>query len=79
MPETSIGFFTDVGSSYFFNIKVKPAVAKYLALTGQRLNASELLEHGFATHYVLSENIPRLKKAIVDFTIKKNVSIKKIE
>ena len=48
MPETSIGFFTDVGASYFLNVKVKsglmrPAVARFLALTGQRLKCCELM------------------------------------
>ena len=40
MPEANIGFFPDVGASYFLS-KIKNNLGKYLALTGCRLNASE--------------------------------------
>ena len=36
MPEAKIGFFTDVGSSYFLP-KLKNKIGFYLALTGSRL------------------------------------------
>lgn len=40
MPEVSIGFFPDVGASYFLN-QIENDVGKYLALTACHLNASE--------------------------------------
>ena len=40
MPEISIGFFPDVGASYFLS-QIKQGIGKYLALTACRLNASE--------------------------------------
>ena len=42
MPETAIGFFTDVGASYFLS-RIGLPLALYVALTGQRLTANELL------------------------------------
>lgn len=40
MPEISIGFFPDVGASYFLS-QIKGGIGKYLALTAYRLNARE--------------------------------------
>ena len=40
MPEVSIGFFPDVGASYFLN-RIPKDFGRYLALTACRLNASE--------------------------------------
>ena len=54
MPETGIGFFTDVGGSYFLP-RVKNndiSLGLYLGLTGQRLKAKELVQWGVATHFV---------------------------
>ena len=40
MPEVSIGFFPDVGASYFLN-QIENDMGRYLALTACHLNASE--------------------------------------
>ena len=40
MPEISIGFFSDVGASYFLN-QINKDIGRYLALTACHLNASE--------------------------------------
>lgn len=40
MPEISIGFFPDVGASYFLN-QIPKNIGLYLALTAYKLNASE--------------------------------------
>ena len=60
MPETAIGFFTDVGASYFLP-RIGLPFALYIALTGQRLTADELLKTGLANGYVPSANIEKLK------------------
>ena len=55
MPETGIGFFTDVGGSYFLpRVKSNIRHGLYLGLTGHRLKAKELVQWGIATHYVPS-------------------------
>ena len=50
MPETAIGFFPDVGGSYFLS-RLNKGIGLYLALTGYILNATEILTFGLATHF----------------------------
>lgn len=70
MPETAIGFFPDVGSLWWMTHLLLPGMARYLALTGARLNAPDLLYSGLATHYVPSGRLSELQEALVDATIK---------
>jgi len=56
MPETKIGFFPDVGASYFLS-KVDGEIGTYLALTSETLKARAVYEHGFATHFLPSKRI----------------------
>ena len=66
MPEATIGFFCDVGGSYFLP-RLPGKIGLYLALTGARLNGSELLEAGVASHYYDTTN----KKNTLDYLINK--------
>ncbi|MDC6448308.1 enoyl-CoA hydratase/isomerase family protein [Alphaproteobacteria bacterium] len=50
MPETSIGFFPDVGGSFFLS-KLENNIGKYLGLTSEAINCKDLLNFGIATHY----------------------------
>jgi enoyl-CoA hydratase/carnithine racemase len=70
MPETAIGFFPDVGSLWWMPRLLMPGTARYLALTGARLNAPDLLYSGLATHYIPSARLGELEKALVDATNK---------
>jgi len=63
MPETGIGFFPDVGGSYFLP-RLPGAIGMYLGLTGVRLKAADTLHVGVATHYVESASLPALKEAL---------------
>ncbi|EEI17672.1 3-hydroxyisobutyryl-CoA hydrolase [Corynebacterium lipophiloflavum] len=57
MPEMSIGFITDVGMSHRLqNLPKHPSAAlgTFLALTGYRLSADDMLATGLATHKVAS-------------------------
>ena len=56
MPETSIGFFPDVGSSFFLS-KLKNNIGKYLGLTGEIINNKDLLNFELATHYCPEEKL----------------------
>lgn len=64
MPEMAIGFVPDVGVSHLSQRTpvaggaADPAVARFLGLTGYRLDAAELLWAGWATHYIGSADIP---------------------
>jgi enoyl-CoA hydratase/carnithine racemase len=42
MPETTIGFFCDVGGSYFLS-RLPNYFGMYLGLTGERLTGEQLL------------------------------------
>lgn len=63
MPETAIGFFPDVGGSYFLP-KLAGNMGLYLGLTGARLKAEDLIALGLATHYIASADIPNLEAAL---------------
>ena len=52
MPECSIGFFPDVGSSFLLPRLHHPFLGHYLGLTGARLRGYDLLHAGLATHWV---------------------------
>ncbi|MDR3528815.1 MAG: enoyl-CoA hydratase/isomerase family protein [Rhizomicrobium sp.] len=54
MPETGIGFFPDVGASYFLS-RLGGQVGLYLGLTGARVKAADGLYLKLATHWVPSE------------------------
>jgi len=61
MPETAIGFFCDVGGSYFLSrVKNDISLGLYLGLTGNRVKAKDLVKWGIATHYVPQDKIPEL-------------------
>jgi enoyl-CoA hydratase/carnithine racemase len=64
MPETGIGFFPDVGATHFLPTTVGRPFGTYLALTGARLKAAELLEAGLATHFVPSDALAGLEAAL---------------
>ena len=64
MPETGIGFFPDVGSSYFMP-RCPGEIGMYLALTGARLKAADALYAGIATHLVRAETRQMLLDALV--------------
>jgi enoyl-CoA hydratase/carnithine racemase len=65
MPETGIGLFPDVGSMYWMPKMLSEGVAVYLALTGARLKAPDLLYTGLATHYISSKRLEELEDALV--------------
>jgi len=65
MPETSIGFFPDVGGSWFLSHLVKPkGLGLFLGMTGHRLKGADALHVGLATHYVSQSRIPDLISAL---------------
>ena len=65
MPEASIGFFPDVGGSYFLP-RCPGQIGMYLALTGTRLKAADCLYAGVGTHYLPAAEQPALVDALAD-------------
>jgi 3-hydroxyisobutyryl-CoA hydrolase len=68
MPECAIGLFPDVGSMWWMTRLLESPVAKYLALTGQRILPEDLLYTGLATHYVPSDRLEKLELALANAT-----------
>ncbi len=63
MPETGIGFYPDVGGTYFLP-RLPGKLGVWMALTGARLSGADTLAAGLATHFVPSEKIPGLLEAL---------------
>ncbi|KAI0317463.1 ClpP/crotonase [Amylostereum chailletii] len=59
MPETKIGYFPDVGASYFLS-RLDGELGTYLALTGTTLAGRAVFELGMATHFISSSRVPIL-------------------
>jgi enoyl-CoA hydratase len=64
MPETAIGLFPDVGGGWYLP-RLPGRAGQFLALTGARLDGSECLALGLATHYVPSLALDDLKARIL--------------
>ena len=54
MPETGIGFYPDVGGSYFLP-RLEGEMGTWLALTGARLKVADMMALGLATDYLPSD------------------------
>jgi enoyl-CoA hydratase len=63
MPEVGIGFFPDVGATWFLP-RLPGELGTYCALTGARLKAADALAAGVATHRVASARFPDLIEAL---------------
>lgn len=63
MPETAIGFFGDVGGSYFLS-RIRDHVGLYLVLTGNRLKGKDVTRVGIATHYTSLAKLPELEQSL---------------
>jgi len=59
MPETGIGFLTDVGATNFLN-KCPGEAGTYLALTGARIGLADAMALGLFTHGVKQDNHEKL-------------------
>jgi 3-hydroxyisobutyryl-CoA hydrolase len=69
MPETTIGFFPDVGGSFFLP-RLDGEIGTYLSLTSERLQGVQAFYAGIATHYmdssVLAPLTTRLSELVFD-------------
>jgi enoyl-CoA hydratase len=63
MPEVGIGFFPDVGSTWFLP-RLPGELGAWCALTGERLAAGDGVGAGIATHRVASARFPDLSQAL---------------
>lgn len=63
MPETSIGFFPDIGSSYLLS-RCPGELGTYLALTGAKLNADDTVYAGLIHFCIRSSHLEELVEII---------------
>jgi len=63
MPEVGIGFFPDVGATWFLP-RMPGELGTYCALTGERMRNADAVPAGIATHYVSSPRFPELIEAL---------------
>jgi enoyl-CoA hydratase len=63
MPEVGIGFFPDVGATWFLP-RLPGQIGAYCALTGERLRVADGLAAGVATHHVAGARFPDLIDAL---------------
>ncbi len=59
MPETGIGLIPDVGGTWLLS-HAQGQLGTYLALTGARMSASDAIQAGFADHYILQNDLPKM-------------------
>src|SRR5256885_2444580 len=63
MPEVGIGFFPDVGATWFLP-RMPGELGTWCALTGDRLKTADAVAAGIATHHVRSERFADLTDAL---------------
>ncbi len=69
MPETTIGFFPDVGGSFFLP-RLEGQIGTYLALTSERLMGVNAFYAGVATHYIDSSSLSSLTARLAELEFK---------
>jgi 3-hydroxyisobutyryl-CoA hydrolase len=65
MPETTIGFFPEVGASFFLP-RMEGALGTYLALTSEQLKGVDAFYHGVATHFIHSSTLQQLESRLAE-------------
>lgn len=63
MPEVGIGFFPDVGATWFLP-RLPGEIGTFCALTGERMKNADAVPAGIATHYVASSRFSALLAAL---------------
>ncbi|KAF2490090.1 ClpP/crotonase [Lophium mytilinum] len=74
MPETTIGFFPDVGASFFLP-RMDGEMGTYLALTSEQLKGVDVFYHGVATHYIDSASLPDLEARLAELVFADHLSL----
>lgn len=65
MPETGIGFFPDVGASYFLN-QCPGEMGTFMGIVGEKINGADAIYANLATHYVSSAKLPELQHRLLN-------------
>ena len=65
MPETAIGFFPDIGATFFLP-RLPGRIGVYLGLTGARMQGADAVHAGLATHFVPRAELSALSDALAN-------------
>jgi enoyl-CoA hydratase len=65
MPETAIGFFPDIGATFFLP-RLPGWLGAYLGLTGARMQGSDAVHAGLATHFTPRTELAALSLALAE-------------
>ena len=65
MPETAIGFYPDAGGTFFLS-RLDPVIARYLGVTGVRIDGADCLQCGLATQFVASAKLEELEQDMAE-------------
>jgi enoyl-CoA hydratase len=65
MPETAIGFFPDVGATYFLP-RLPGRIGTYLGLSGARMTGADAVHAGLATQFTPRAALPALSAALAE-------------
>ncbi|KAJ5653910.1 3-hydroxyisobutyryl-CoA hydrolase [Penicillium lividum] len=74
MPETTIGYFPDVGGSFFLP-RLDGETGTYLALTSARLKGVQTLSAGIATHYLHSSVLGSVTQRLSELVFHDSVAL----
>lgn len=65
MPEAGIGFFPDVGASYFLP-RLPGHIGMYLALTGEQIERADAYAFGLLTHCINADQYDAIREAMIE-------------
>lgn len=74
MPETGIGFFPDIGASYFLS-RCPDQLGLYIGLTGTRLTAADAFSAKLVDNIVAKDSLPGIIQAIANNQIQNTIDI----
>ncbi|HEX2548790.1 MAG TPA: enoyl-CoA hydratase/isomerase family protein [Gammaproteobacteria bacterium] len=74
MPETSIGFFPDIGSSYFL-ARLPHAMGLYMGLTGEKISAGDCAELGITTQMISPDRFAELTNKLAETQLPDNAAV----
>ena len=63
MPETAIGFFPDIGATFFLP-RLPGEIGTYLGLSGARMQGADAVHAGLATHFTPRAELNTLSRAL---------------
>jgi enoyl-CoA hydratase len=78
MPETAIGFFPDVGATYFLS-RLPYKMGFYLGLTGVRITYNDCAALGLVNNVVSSDSFSEIIYALADASLQSNPKVEVTE